>query len=121
MFVITSYSIHYTKLYDQLSEKRKAHYTGVSLKTGLIIFLENLLAYLLLSESKQQTKITKSEVDLGGLLGITKAEKNLNNTGLDRVIISVDQEDTILVRQISLGINGRYRTPFIEAGLIDTS
>lgn len=103
----------------QLSQKQKEHYSGVGLKTGLIIFLENLMVYLMLSESNGEPKVADVDVDLGGLLGTSKARNRLDNDGLEGITLSVDQEDTILVRQISLGINGRYRTPFVEAGLMD--
>lgn len=103
----------------QLSHKQKEHFSGVSLKTGLIIFLENLMVYLMLSESNGDPKVTDADVDMGGLLGTSKARNRLENDGLEGITLSVDQEDTILVRQISLGINGRYRTPFVEAGLMD--
>lgn len=103
----------------QLSQKQKEHYSGVGLKTGLIIFLENLMVYLMLSESNGDPKVTDVDVEMGGLLGTSKARNRLDSEGLEKITLSVDQEDTILVRQISLGINGRYRTPFIEAGLMD--
>jgi hypothetical protein len=105
----------------QLSSVQKEYYSGVNLKTGLIIFLENLLTYLMLNEAELDRKVPEESVDLSGLLGTMKARNRLGSEGLSTVSVSVDQEDTILVRQISLGINGRYRTPFIEARLIDSS
>lgn len=97
----------------ELSNIHKEHYSDVSLKTGLIIFLENLLIYILTAGN--------GTVDSGGLLGKMNAQNRLSKVdgALETIEISVDQDDAILVRQISLGVNGRYKTPFMEADLID--
>lgn len=96
----------------QLSSKQKNFYSHAGLKISLIIFLENLLTYIL---------VTENNVDQTGLLGAQKAKNRLEKDALDDISISVDVNDEVLLRQISLGVNGRYRTPFIEAGLMDTS
>ena len=97
----------------ELSNVHKGHYSDVSLKTGLIIFLENLLVYIL--------TVGNGAVDSGGLLGTMNAQNRLSKVdgALETIEISVDQDDAILVRQISLGVNGRYKTPFMEADLFD--
>lgn len=98
----------------QLNRKTKAIDSEIALKTGLIIFLENLLIYIFVESGK----------DSRGLLGTQKARNMLSaakrQANPKPVIISVHvSEHEILTRQISLGVNGRYRTPFIEAGLMD--
>lgn len=94
----------------ELSPRQKQFYTEKSLKTGLIIFLENLCTYMLHLGGDEVT---------GGIPGMSKAQGRIDDPENTGITISINVDDEILVRQISLGINGRYRTPFIHAGLVD--
>ena len=83
-------------------------------KTSLITFLENLLVFsvhhLWLSGN--------SGFDSAGLLGTASAVGKWNIQSEDPVLL-FHRDAGILARQISLGINGRYKTPLVQCGLMD--
>lgn len=100
---------------ESLIGNQKPFRSLVDLKSGLIIFLENLLIYSM----HYYARIKNDQAaDLSGLLGssaaIAKWYKSKENPK-----IYIDKENSILVRQLSLGINGRYKTPFIEMYIMD--
>jgi|GEM_PF-3156028 len=98
-----------------LSEKQKRHFqNNSSIKTGLVLFLENLMVYCLLDVSEEDGE----GVSLEGLLGSLNARSKWVAESRDP-LISTDPEHELLVRQISLGINGRYKTPFMQMGIIN--
>lgn len=96
------------------------------LSESLIISIENLVVYSILTDDD----LNKSE---RGLLGIQRAkeriESNKNQTGYKIKILEFILKDNgndsnlkeveILKRQISLGVHGRYKTPFIELKLFN--
>ncbi|MGJ4733677.1 hypothetical protein [Leptospira levettii] len=115
--------IHGTR--KRIKEEWQKHLFSIDftkpISESIIIALENLVVYSILTDDDQ----TKSE---RGLLGIQRAkeriestknqtecklkilELNLRNNGYDSKIKEVE----ILKRQISLGVHGRYKSPFIE-------
>ena len=86
----------------------------IALKTGLILFLENLLIYSFHSMSIHN----RYNIESGGLLGSANARAKWTQEN-NNPFVSTNPERQILVRQISLGINGRYRTPFVQMEIMD--
>ncbi|KAA0876468.1 hypothetical protein [Nitrincola tapanii] len=93
-----------------------------------LIYLENLVTYALVSS-------TDPEVQTQGILGSSKAHTNLYgsstaHTNLDKedknpeLIFNGNMkegEDFLLVRQLGLGVSGRYKTPFVNMGFFNSS
>ena len=95
----------------RLSSSMKERYESPEsqkLKKGLIVFIENLFIFSTLSHSG----FKKSGI-LGIQNGKARYEKNNGNP-----ILNVDENDGVLKRQLGLGVNGRYKTPFMELGLL---
>ena len=83
-------------------------------KTAFIIFLENLLTY---SVHYMKTE-KRDKFDGSGLLGSYSAITKWNLQDANPLIIA-HPESGILARQISLGINGRYKTPLVQCNIFD--
>jgi hypothetical protein len=81
-------------------------------KGGMIIFLEDLLVYALMDQ--------KGPVNTFGILGSNNAEERILKSSGDFSQIQIHAERTkgVLVRQIQLGVNGRYKGPFLNMGLM---
>ncbi|GLR62782.1 hypothetical protein [Marinospirillum insulare] len=83
-----------------------------------LIYLENLATYALVSSTDHQ-------VQTEGILGNSKARTNLDKKDKKLELIfngnmKVD-EDLLLVRQLGLGVSGRYKTPFVKMGFFNSS
>ncbi len=85
---------------------------GYDVKAGMLIFMEDLLVYALMDQ--------KNSVNTLGLLGSNKAQDDLEriNKNYSEIEIHAEQSKGVLVRQIQLGINGRYKGPFMNMGLM---
>ncbi len=81
-------------------------------KAGMLIFMEDLLVYALMDQ--------KGSVNTLGLLGSNKAQDDLDraNGNYQEIDIHAERTKGVLVRQIQLGINGRYKGPFMNMGLM---
>ncbi len=81
-------------------------------KGGMIIFLEDLVVYALMDQ--------KGTVNTFGILGSHNAEERILMSKGDFSQIQIHAERTkgVLVRQIQLGVNGRYKGPFLNMGLM---
>jgi len=81
-------------------------------KAGMLIFMEDLLVYAMMDQ--------KGPVDTFGLLGSNKAQDDLERANGDYSLIEIHAERSkgVLVRQIQLGVNGRYKGPFMNMGLM---
>ena len=81
-------------------------------KAGLLIFMEDLMVYALMNQ--------KENVDTRGILGSSKADDELSrNIGsFDLITLHAEKTKGVLVRQIQLGVSGRYKGPFMNMGLI---
>jgi hypothetical protein len=81
-------------------------------KAGMLIFLEDLFVYALMDQSE--------DVNTLGLLGSNKAQEGLDRAQGNYGEIKIQAERTkgVLVRQIQLGVNGRYKGPFMNMGLM---
>ena len=89
------------------------HYRDVyDTKAGMLIFMEDLLVYALMDQ--------KGPVNTFGLLGSNKAQDDLDriNGNYHEIEIHAERSKGVLVRQIQLGVNGRYKGPFMNMGLM---
>lgn len=107
--VIRSLCLERAELINHLAAN--VYKNTIELKTGLIIFLENLLAHTFYTLQKQDEHIS------GGILGIGNATR-MQRSGED-IILRPERNSGVLVNQISQGINGRYKGPFIRMKIID--
>ena len=82
-------------------------------KYACLLHLENLFVFSILKHEGKG-------VDSTGVLGISNGRRRWNGTEENpRLIFSHDKPGQLLVRQISLGVSGRYKTPLMEIGYFD--
>ena len=82
-------------------------------KYACLLHLENLFTFSIL-------KYEGKGVDSSGVLGISNGRRRWNEAeGNPRLIFSHDKPGQLLVRQIGLGVSGRYKTPLMEIGYFD--
>lgn len=88
---------------------------SLSFRQACLIYLENLFSYSLISAEGG------AGVETGGILGGSKGRKALEESdGNPELMLSHSKDAHLLVRQLSLGVGGRYKTPFMEIGFFDT-
>ncbi len=96
-----------------LNKDQKEHYKGIDrpkFKQSVIIFLENIYTWSMIS--------TKNKVSLHGVLGSWSGKRKFEAQGNNPNVI-LDSKAEILVRQLGLGVSGRYKTPFVKLGFFD--
>lgn len=89
---------------------------SLNFKQACLIFLENLFVFSILRHEKSQ------DVESTGILGISNARRLWANE--DRppaLIFTHEPAGQILVRQLGLGVSGRYKTPLMEMGFFDSN
>lgn len=99
--------------FSKAQKKYKAYTDLYKAKSGILIFLEDLLTYSLIEQ--------RDGVNTEGLLGNNNAEKKLISDKSDSIEIKAERMEGILVRQHQLGINGRYKGPFEKMGIMSKS
>ncbi len=88
--------------------------TDLNFKYACLIFLENLYVYSMIHHQQQRG------VNTQGVLGISNARRNWEAASHNPVLLfGHDQKAQVLVRQIVLGVSGRYKTPLVELGFFD--
>ncbi|MDR9424342.1 MAG: hypothetical protein RI567_03535 [Marinobacter sp.] len=98
-------------LSDQLGPKDSLPFIHACL-----IHLENIFTYSMVDHPEQDG------IDTMGILGGSKARAILSDKEVssDPQLIFTDKPDGhLLVRQLGLGVSGRYKTPFVEMGFFD--
>jgi len=87
----------------------------LAFKHACIVFFENIFVYSIIQLGD------KMGANTSGVLGISKARRLCNEQGNNpQLIFSNEPEKSdVLVRQILLGVSGRYKTPMIEMGFFD--
>lgn len=89
---------------------------SVYFKQACLIYLENAFTYAMISAQN------KNGVETTGVLGISKARRSWEETeGNPRLLFSHDSSAHVLVRQNSLGVSGRYKTPLVEMNFFDSA
>lgn len=95
----------------------KAYSTKESLafKQVCLIHLENLFVFSHL-QNADEAWVPKAVT--GGIFGISKARRRWI-AGDDDATLNFSKDDELLVRQLLLGVSGRYKTPMVEMGFFD--
>lgn len=89
---------------------------SAAFKQACLIYLENAFTYAMIEAQH------KKGVETNGVLGISKARRRWDETkGNPRLIFSHESNAHVLVRQNSLGVSGRYKTPLVEMKFFDGS
>ena len=96
------------KARDIFGDKRSREF-----QRALVVFFENLIVYSILINPKENLIRTNL---LGGLNAGSRIEESHENP-----MLVLDQNAGILVRQYSLGINGRYKGPFLKMGFFENN
>lgn len=89
---------------------------SAAFKQACLIYLENVFTFAM-TEAQN-----KKDVETTGVLGISKARRRWEETqGNPRLLFSHESAAHVLVRQNSLGVSGRYKTPLVEMKFFDGS
>lgn len=87
---------------------------SLNFKHACLIFLENIFVYSILQHEKM------AGVETTGILGISNARGRWNSdSGKPKILFTHEPVGQILVRQLSLGVSGRYKTPLMDMGFFD--
>lgn len=91
---------------------------SLNFKQACLIFLENLFVFSILRHDEG----SMAAVETAGVLGISNARRRwINEEYKPELKFTHEPDGQILVRQLSLGVSGRYKTPLIELGFFDTN
>lgn len=78
-----------------------------------LLHLENIYVFSMLTA-------TETNLDTSGILGSNKGHRILKVENPNpKLVFTTNGDGQILVRQLGLGVSGRYRTPFLELGYFD--
>ena len=83
-----------------------------------LIHLENIFTYSMVNRPED------AGIDTLGILGGSKGRAALEDKDSDgnpQLIFTDKPSGQLLVRQLGLGVSGRYKTPFVEMGFFDQS
>lgn len=90
---------------------------SLAFKQACLIYLENLYTYSMLEAGDGS-----EGPDTSGVLGVTKGRQRWAASNENPQLgFSLQPKYQVLVRQLSLGVSGRYKTPMIEMGFFDKS
>lgn len=110
-------------LYKEHSEelqKAKVYYkswqTDADVKTGLLMFLEDLVTWIFFLQEKE----SETDIDKLGILGMLKARR-LYNSDSAKIFLIANKRAGLLKNQINLGMSGRYKGPLINMEFFDRS
>lgn len=102
----------------QLSASLRRQYgdkNALAFKQACLILLENLFVFSMLRHQDMAGVVT------AGVLGISKARRGWEQDGEQtRLVFTHAKEGQVLVRQLGLGVSGRYKTPLMKIGYFDT-
>lgn len=103
----------------QISASLRRQYgdkNALAFKQACLILLENLFVFSLLRHEGM------AGVETAGVLGISKARRRWENDGEQtRLVFTHGPDGQVLVRQLGLGVSGRYKTPLMKIGFFDTN
>lgn len=87
-------------------------------KHACLIYLENLFVYSILAHEGK--RLGAVSVESAGVLGSVKARSLWNEHDQNPTLkFAPDSSSYILVRQLGLGVSGRYRTPLLTLGFFN--
>lgn len=94
--------------------KRYSGKQDLNFKYACLLYLENLYVYSILNHEQQEG------VQSVGVLGISKARRRWHESDKNPLLLfSHEPKAQVLVRQLLLGVSGRYKTPLVEMGFFD--
>jgi len=99
---------------NEAKSKFKKFQSDFDVKAGLLILMEDLVTHIFY-QNKQ------ADAELLGVLGMTKARSLYNSKSQEEIFVSAEKSKGILVRQINLGMMGRYKGAMISMGFFDRS
>lgn len=87
---------------------------SAAFKQACLIYLENVFVFAMVEVQAD------ASVQTAGVLGISKARRRWEETRSNpRLVFTPGARAHVLVRQNSLGVSGRYKTPLVEMGFFD--
>lgn len=86
---------------------------SLSFRQACLVYLENIFSYVMVSAESD------SGIDTAGILGGSKARLGLDGEADPELILSHKASAHLLVRQLTLGVSGRYKTPFMSMDFYD--
>lgn len=87
---------------------------SAAFKQACMIYLENVFAFAMVEAQAE------ASVQTAGVLGISKARRRWQEAQRNpRLVFSPGARAHVLVRQNSLGVSGRYKTPLVEMRFFD--
>lgn len=97
-------------------QRRYKNKDSLNFKQACLIFLENVFVFSMIQQQE------KDGIETAGILGIGKARRLWFAEDNDPPMIFTHENDgQILVRQLSLGVSGRYKTPLMGIGFFDAN
>ena len=89
---------------------------SAAFRQACLIYLENVFAYTMVQAEGQ------TDPETTGVLGISKARARWGGDpiGNPSLVFSHEPKAHVLVRQNSLGVSGRYKTPLVEMEFFDS-
>jgi len=101
-----------TSLSKALDEQSGGRH-GLALRQACLVYLENIFTYAVV------TAAPDSGVDSQGVLGASKAPARLEVDSNPFLRFTHKTAGHLLVRQLGLGVSGRYKTPFMQIGFFN--
>lgn len=86
---------------------------GLALCQACLVYLENIFTYAMV------TAAPDTGVDSQGVLGASKARARLEVDSNPFLRFTHQPAGHLLVRQLGLGVSGRYKTPFMQIGFFN--
>lgn len=105
---------NYSNEINEAKTKFKKYESDFDVKAGLLILMEDIVTHIFY-QNKQ------ADAELLGVLGMTKARALYQSKSEDEIIVSAEKSKGILVRQINLGMMGRYKGAMMSMAFFDRS
>lgn len=98
-------------LVDEVGDKN-----SLALRQACLVYLENIFTYAMVESAS-------TSVDGMGILGAKKARARLEQAPGGNPLLQFTHKKSgyLLVRQLGLGVSGRYKTPFKEMGFFNAA
>lgn len=100
---------------QQAKGRYKSWSTDLDAKTGLMIFLEDLVTWTFYEAQKRK----HTDVNTIGILGMSKARIVESSANGKQITINANKRLGLLKNQLNLGMAGRYKGPMIRMGFFN--
>lgn len=105
--------MEYSEELQQAKENFKNWSTDLDIKTGLLIFLEDLVTWTFY---EAKTNGSNPSVNVLGILGMSKARIVESSANGKPILLQANKRLGLLKNQLNLGMTGRYKGPMIKMG-----